>query len=282
MATNTTTQQQSQTDGYADEDIPVDRVPFDFGMTRREAVKILGAGLLIAVAGGISAPAVLGQVAEGGRGGRGGGGRGGRGGGGFAGGAPRNIAARLHIGKDGVITVMTGKVEAGQGSRAEITQAAAEELRVRPERIQLIMADAALVPDDGMTAGSGTSPRTIPAVRQGAAAARELLIGLAAKLWKTDAGRLAVRDGTVVDPGGKPEISYADLASTEDAAKAFGGPVPGNVTLTAVKDWKSLGTSVPRPNGRDLVTGGHHFPSDVLPPACCSARSCARRRTARS
>src|SRR4051812_26816556 len=213
MATNTTTQQQSQTDVHGDDDIPVDRVPFDFGITRREAVKVLGAGLLIAVAGGMGGTAVLGQVAGGGRGG-GGGGRGGRGGGGFAGGGAKNLAARLHIGKDGIITVMTGKVEAGQGSRAEITQAAAEELRVPAYRIQLIMADTDLVPDDGMTAGSGTSPRTIPAVRQGAAAARELLIGLAAKQWKTDVSHLAVQDGKVVDPGGKPEISYADLAST--------------------------------------------------------------------
>src|SRR4051794_10046876 len=131
MSTTTNTTRQSQADARDDDqDVPVDRVRFDFGMTRREAVKILGAGLLIAVAGGVGGPAVLAQVAEGGRGGRGGG-RGGRGGGGgFAGGGAKNLAARLHIGKDGIITVMTGKVEAGQGSRAEITQAAAEELRV--------------------------------------------------------------------------------------------------------------------------------------------------------
>src|SRR6476620_10786480 len=102
MATTTNTTKPVQADARDDDRaFPVDRVQFDFGITRREAVKVLGAGLLIAVAGGMSAPAVLGQVAEGGRGGRGGAGRGGRGGGGgFACGAPRNLAARLHIGKD--------------------------------------------------------------------------------------------------------------------------------------------------------------------------------------
>src|SRR3954471_24357994 len=38
------------------------------------------------------------------------------------------VAARVRIDKDGTITVMTGKVECGQGARAELTQAAAEEL----------------------------------------------------------------------------------------------------------------------------------------------------------
>src|SRR5439155_7873194 len=103
--------------------------------------------------------------------------------GGFGGNGARTIGARIHIGQDGSITVFTGKVEAGQGGRAELTQAAAEELRAAPDRIQLIMADTALVPDDGITAGSGSSPRTVPAVRLGAAAARQLLVDFACKQW---------------------------------------------------------------------------------------------------
>src|SRR5438874_2640330 len=83
-------------------------------------------------------------------------------------------SARRHIGRDGTITVMTGKVEGGQGARAEITQAAAEELRMPAERVQLVMADTALVPDDGITAGSRTTPSTVPAIRQACAAARQL------------------------------------------------------------------------------------------------------------
>ncbi len=90
------------------------------GLSRREFVQVLGAGLLITVSGEIA-------LAQQRRGGRGGGGRGG-----FGGRGPTNIAARLHIDRDGTITVMTSKVEVGQGSRAEITQAAAEELRLDP------------------------------------------------------------------------------------------------------------------------------------------------------
>src|SRR5690348_7035191 len=135
----------------------IEQVAYDFGLDRRSFVQFLGAGLMVAV----SATPALAQ-------------RRGRSGGGGA----RNVAARVHIGQDGTITVLTGKVEAGQGARAELSQAAAEELRVPITRIQLIMADTSLVPDDGITAGSRSTPASVPAIRQGAAAARELLIDL--------------------------------------------------------------------------------------------------------
>ena len=141
-------------------DEPVDRVQFDFSnlaitVSRRQFVQVLGAGILIAVAVDPSDVAAQ-NPNRGGRGGRGGG-------------RPTTVAARLHIAKDGTITLLTGKVECGQGARAELTQAAAEELRVAAERIAVLMADTGLVPNDGITAGSGSTPRTLPAIRQAAA-----------------------------------------------------------------------------------------------------------------
>ena len=90
---------------------------------------------------------------------------------------------------------MTGKVECGQGARAELTQAAAEELRVAADAVRLVMADTALVPDDGGTSGSRSTPSTVPAIRQGCAAARDLLAATAARRWGVDAGAVEVRDG---------------------------------------------------------------------------------------
>ena len=97
------------------------------------------------------------------------------------------VAARLFLNEDGTITALSGKVEEGQGARAELTQAAAEELRVPVARVRLVMADTDLVPDDGITAGSRTTPRNVPEMRQAAATARELLTALAAREWKVDA-----------------------------------------------------------------------------------------------
>ena len=218
--------------------------------SRRQFVTLLGAGLLIAV----SEPTITAQVG----GPRRGGGRGRA--------RPVSIAARVHIARDGPITVLTGKVECGQGSRAEITQAAAEELCAAPESIQLVMADTQLVPDDGMTAGSRTSPSTVPAVRQGAAAARLALIDLACQQWSVPKDQVETRAGKVVHlPSGR-ELRYADLAASSDAEKAFAKTAGGDVTVVAVNQWKVLGTPLARPNARDLVTGRHGYPSDVQRP----------------
>jgi isoquinoline 1-oxidoreductase len=216
----------------------------EFELSRRSFVKLLGAGLLITVTEGVSF-------------GRRSGGRGRR---------SITVAARLHINKDGTITVMTGKVEEGQGARAQLTQAAAEELRVSAEQIRLVMADTDLVPDDGRTAGSRTTPSTVPAVRRGAATARELLTRLAAEEWKVNAGVLDVRGGVITNRKTKRTITYADLATSKDIAGAFAQNVDSDVTVTPVGEWKVLGMPVARSNWRDLVTGAHRFPSDIVRP----------------
>ena len=229
-----------------DFDEPIERVGYDFGLNRRAFVQVLGAGLAIAA----SPIPALGQQRGGGRGS----------------GQVRNVAARIHIGKDGVVTVMAGKVDVGQGARAELTQAAAEELRVPAGRIQMVLADTGVVPDDGNTAGSRTTPSTVPLVRKAAAAARNLLVEVAAQRWGVERATVEVRDGQVVHPPSNRTLSYAELAESEDVTKAFAQAVPSDVTVAAVKEWKVLGVSVPRPNGRDLVTGAHLFPSDVQRP----------------
>ena len=206
---------------------------------------MLGAGLLITVTEGIS----FGQRR----------GRGSRG--------ARNVAARLHINQDGTITVMTGKVEEGQGSRAQLTQAAAEELRVDAAKIRLVMADTALVPDDGITAGSRTTPSTVPAVRRGAATARELLTrscGGAVERGRQRPGRERRHDHTQGDEAER--VSYADLAKSPEIAEAFQQSIPSDVAVTPVSEWEVIGTSVARPNIRDLVTGAHRYPSDIARP----------------
>ena len=76
------------------------------------------------------------------------------------------LETRVHINEDGRVTIFTGKVEEGQGARAELTSAAAEELGIPASQVDILMADTDLVPSDGITAGSGTTPRTVPVVRR--------------------------------------------------------------------------------------------------------------------
>jgi isoquinoline 1-oxidoreductase len=133
---------------------------YRFGANRREFVQLLGAGVVVAVS-------VKSTVAQERRRGQ----------------QPRRaeqLSERFHLGEDGTVTVLTSKVEVGQGSRTQITQAVAEELGLPVDRIRLIMADTAQCPDDGGTAGSRTTPSTVPRVRNAAAFLRDRLTQLAA------------------------------------------------------------------------------------------------------
>jgi isoquinoline 1-oxidoreductase len=225
------------------EPVGYDFAPAVSSLSRRTFVQVLGAGLLIAAA---SPMAVAQERPAQGRGGSADRRSGGGGGGGRGQGRPIPIDARLHLGKDGTITVLCGKVEGGQGARGQITQAAAEELRVPVERIKLVLADTSLTPDDGGTSGSRTTPSTLPAVRQACAAARRLLEDFRTR-------------------ENKPEATYADLAGAGEAAAAgFKQPAPRDAELVPPGEWKVLGESVARPNARDLVTGAHQFPSDII------------------
>lgn len=183
------------------------------------------------------------------------------------------VVARLYLNRDGSIAVMTGKVEEGQGSRAQLSQAAAEELRVPVDAIQLVMADTDQVPDDGITAGSRTTPQNVPPMRQAAATARELLTRFAARQWQVDPNTLEVRDGLIAHQVTGQKLTYADLANSREVAESFQQPVESDIALTPVDDWKVMGHGVPRPNGRALVTGTHRFPSDIVRPGMLYGRT---------
>lgn len=240
------TSRQSETSRIGtDQDERIPTVPFDFELDRRRFTQLLGAGLVVTV---------LADTADAQR-------RGGRGG------ERRGaISARIHIGANDRITVLTGKIEMGQGARAELTQAAAEELHIAPDRIDVVMGDTSLVPDDGLSAGSRTTPSTVPAVRAGAAAAREALVRLACERWSVEPGTVHVEDGKVLHDPSRRAVKYAELAEGDAFAKAFSQEVPPETGLTDVKQWRVLATSYPRPNRRDLVTGTHKFPSDIVLP----------------
>jgi isoquinoline 1-oxidoreductase len=225
----------------------IEPVRFDFSVDRRTFVQVLGAGVVISVA----VPA----LAQ--RRGRRGGGRGG---------PPPSVAARFLFGADGTVTVLTGKTEMGQGARGEIAQAAAEELRVPLERIRVAMADTSLVPNEGVTAGSRTTPSTVPSVRQGGAAARRLLTEHAAKKWNVEPESVEARDGTIYHRPTSRRLDYADLAQDDLLVAEFATTVPGEVPLAPVAEWQVLGASYATPNRRDLVTGTHKFPSDMTRP----------------
>jgi isoquinoline 1-oxidoreductase len=138
----------------------------------------------------------------------------------------------------------------------------AEELRLPPGRIALVMADTQLTPFDGGTAGSMTTPRMAPQLRRVAAAAREWLLDTAAEQGKVERAMLTVADGKVTGPEGKPSFSFGELTKGKKLVKLIDEKAP----TTPPDKWTVAGTSVPKVDGRELVTGGHRYASDVKRP----------------
>src|SRR5207245_1793135 len=132
---------------------------------------------------------------------------------------PKEITSWLHIGEDGVVTGFTGKAEMGQNIRTSISQTIADELRVPFESVRLVMADTSLTPFDAGTFGSRTTPTMTPQFRRVAEAARNLLVGVAAKEWNVAPEGLVAADAKVTDPASKRSLSYAERARGKTLAQ---------------------------------------------------------------
>jgi isoquinoline 1-oxidoreductase len=179
---------------------------------------------------------------------------------------PTDVSAWLHIAESGAITVFTGKVEVGQNARTSLTQAVAEELKAPTDSIRMVMGDTALTPFDQGTVGSQTTPRMWPQIRRAAAAAREMLLDVAAQKWNVDRGTLAVANGKVT--AGARSASFGDLTKGEKLARS----IPTSLALASPADWKIAGTSLPKVNGREIVTGVHKYASDMKRPGMMWAK----------
>ena len=217
-----------------------------FELDRREFFKALGCGVLVLFLTGTASAQESGNNRR----------RGGRGQ------MPSDINAWLHIGEDGSVTVFTGKTEVGQNIRTSLTQAVAEELRLPVSSIQMVMADTQLTPFDAGTFGSQTTPQMASQLHRVSAAAREALLDLAAEFFKTDRAMLTVADGKISKTGGAESVGFGELAKGQKLVRSVDQQSP----VTPADQWKIAGTSVPKVNGRDFVTGKHKYSSDFPRP----------------
>ena len=174
--------------------------------------------------------------------------------------APTALSAWLHIGENGVTTVYTGKVEVGQNARTSLTQAVAEELHTPVASIHMVMGDTALTPYDMGTVGSMTTPRMWPQIRKAAATAREMLIDLAAEKWSVDRASVAIANGKLT--AGSHTAGFGELTQGQKLTRT----IPTTAAVTPATEWKVAGTSVPKVNARDIVTGAHKYTYDHTRP----------------
>ena len=193
---------------------------------------------------------------------------------------PKELDSWLAVMQDGSITMFTGKVDIGTGTRTALAQIVAEELDVPFHRVTMAMGDTAKTVDQGRTVGSNTIPRGGPQLRQAAAAARGELLKLASNRLGAPVEQLTVMDG-VVTVSGKPEkkISYGDLIggkrfNVKITATGYQAAmvVAADVKAKSYKDYKIVGTSVPRVDLPPKFTGEYTYTPDFRVPGMLHGR----------
>jgi nicotinate dehydrogenase subunit B len=222
-----------------------------FEVERREFFRVLGGGILVAVALAEAGAQESGRGGEQGRG------------------PAPDLAAWLHIDEQGRITVYTGKIEIGQNIRTSLAQTVGDELGASITSISLVMADTDLVPFDAGTFGSLTTPRMAPQLARAAATAREMLIERAATVWQADRAKvtLTVREGRVLHPDGR-SVAFGELTKGQKLT----GVVAEKPATSPADRWTLRGQPVKKVNGRDFVTGRHQYTSDIARPGMLHGR----------
>jgi isoquinoline 1-oxidoreductase len=215
-------------------------------LDRREFLKAVGGGIVVLVTMGGAG----GSIAE-------------------AQGYPEDFNAYVRIGKDGRVTVFSGKIEMGQGVVTSLAQMAAEDLDVSLERIDMIMGDTDLVPYDRGTWGSMSTRFFGPAVRAAAAKAREVLLDLASQRLEAPIDRLEVKDGVITSLEDRSQfVTYAELAGGEPITHT----VDREAVLKSVREFKTMGVPTKRLDAHDKVTGKAKYAGDIQLPDMLYAR----------
>jgi isoquinoline 1-oxidoreductase beta subunit len=186
--------------------------------------------------------------------------------------AAREINAWVVIHPDDRVVIRIARSEMGQGTLTGLAQLVAEELECDWAKVETEF------PTPGQNVARGRVWRNFATggsrgirdsheyVRQGGAAAREMLVATAAKRWNVAAGDCAAANGVVRHAASGRSLRYGELA-----AEAATLPPPAEVKLKDVKDWKVAGKGVRRLDTLDKLTGKLVYGMDIRLPGMLTA-----------
>jgi CO/xanthine dehydrogenase Mo-binding subunit len=159
----------------------------------------------------------------------------------------------------GKVTVLTGRVELGQGVLTAMAQIAADELDVAMDRITIRSGDTEKAPNEGYTAGSQSIQFGGVALRQACADVRALFLDQAAKILGCKTGELSIRDGGIFRNGTSTGQDYWTLSGAVDLnVKATGAG-----ERRRVADLRNIGTSTARVDLPGKIFGESAFIHDM-------------------
>ena len=174
----------------------------------------------------------------------------------------------IKIGTDNTVTVLVKHLDKGQGVTTGLPTIVAEELDAdwSQMRAEFAPANAAIYNNFAFGAIQGTGGSTSIAnswtqLRTAAAAARDMLVQAAAEEWGVPGTEISVSQGRVHHLASKRDVSFGELA-----VKAADMVPPQEPKLKDPKDFKLIGTHVPRLDSKSKTDGSAVFTIDVKRP----------------
>ena len=179
------------------------------------------------------------------------------------------INAWVVVRPDDSCVIRIARAEMGQGTHTGLAQLVAEELECDWAKVSL----QTFTPGQNLarkrvwrnmsTGGSRGIRESHEYVRQGGAAARIMLLQVAAAEWKVPVTELSVEKGVVTHAASGKTTSYGKLASQ---ASKLPAPDPKSITLKHPRDWKILGKSPRRLDTAPKVNGSLKYGIDTVLP----------------
>ena len=144
-----------------------------------------------------------------------------------------NTCVSLNVNFDGTVGIVEGNPDIG-GSRASISQMAAEELGIPLEKIRTIIADTNSLGHNDVTDGSRVTFAVGLATIKAAKAAKKEMCKRAAKLWGIDEDAVYWENGFAIPAGhnasDQDPLSFEKIASMSGQT---GGPIAGHYEVNA-------------------------------------------------
>ncbi len=172
-----------------------------------------------------------------------------------------NPNVMVHIGEDGVVTIVCARSEMGQGVRSAIPVLIADELGATLDRVVVLQAVGDKKYGDQNTDGSSSIRKFDDRLRRMGAVARTMLVAAAAKQWRVKPETCEAADGAVKHPPTKRSLGFGELVKTAAAL-----PVPDEKTVP-LRAWAELknveAEKLPLLDGQAITTGAGVYGADT-------------------
>lgn len=168
------------------------------------------------------------------------------------------INGYLKIRENGEVIIMSPNPEIGQNVKTSMPMIVADELDVDWKRVLVEQAplDTSIF-NRQLAGGSDSIKQSWGGLRMAGASARRMLMEAAAKKWNVPVAEITTEKGVLYHKNSGKKASYGELASA--AAQI---PVPKEVELKDLKDFRIIGKSQKNVDGQKIVTGKPLFGLD--------------------